>query len=291
MTGDSVAILSFVVGVLEASATVFLTTLDDCLWLIPFVAQARTNQLALYRGSLFVLTLLAMALITSLVAYVLNRSLSAAVVGDGEPSSDFPFVVAGAVLCWLLAGFLYYKSWKKRMQRRRARQSLRRLPTSIVVEGGGCEGGDVGGANINGVDGNNKKRDYGTVDNSHDIFAEETPKATATTAATTTTAVPVVPPPELPPPPPPPNCNHPRRSYLTATSSLSCDSSDAEDMLSMELLGDMIPHSIRSFVGKLSSLLCFDCLEEEQKIFHATHLLSSFLKLQQVAPRRSSLFL
>lgn len=206
--------LSFFAGVIEATATVFLTTLDDCLWLIPFVAQAPAGRIAVFRGGLFVATLVTMAAVTSLVAVVLDRSLSA-LYDDDETflvSNEVPFVAAGAILCWSLAGYLYYRSWRKRQQRRQARESLRRMPSNIIIENKVGEGLWNGDNVFDSSEGNGDGLNYGTI---------KPDGPTETTTATPT--------------------------YLRQTSSLSCDT-DVE--LSMEMVGDMIPSSIRSFVGE-----------------------------------------
>ena len=214
---------SFIAGVIEATATVFLTTLDDCLWLIPFVAQAPAGRTLFLRGALFVITLVTMAAVTSLVAVVLDKSLSA-LYDDDEPfvSNEIPFVGAGAILCWSLAGFLYYRSWKKRQQRRQARESVRRMPSNIIIENKVSDGLVLDDSFFDSSEGNGNNLNYGAI---------KPDEAAPTTAP----------------------------SYLRATSSLSCDS-DIE--LSMEMVGDMIPSSIRSFVGSSQAfvIICLTVL-------------------------------
>jgi len=70
---------------------------------------------------------------------MLDRSLSD--LHTSSTDDDVGFRAIGAVLCWAVAGVLYYKSWRKRQQRnRRQRQesnnneSTRSLPSSIVVD-------------------------------------------------------------------------------------------------------------------------------------------------------------
>jgi len=129
---DDVEVLPFMAGVMEATAMVFLTTLDNGLWLIPIVAQAPAGKIAVLRGSLFVGTFFVMALVTCLVAYVLDTYVLERYAP--EEASDVPYRAVGAGLCWILAGFLYHKTLVRQRQRREHHETVRRLPSSIVVE-------------------------------------------------------------------------------------------------------------------------------------------------------------
>lgn len=91
---------------LAATLTILITTLDDCVWLVPFVAKRKT---ALCHGSLFVATLTGMAILVSGITCWFSSRLAV---------SRTILEVSGALFCWLLAGYLLYRS----VQRRRRHQ-------------------------------------------------------------------------------------------------------------------------------------------------------------------------
>lgn len=115
-------------GLLEATATIFLTTLEDCIWLVAFVAQAPDRRLAIINGCVFVLTFCSMTVITCVLALALDKSLSQFI-----ETNDFVFQTIGAAFCWILAGILYYKAWRS-MQRKR--QSTPTPPSTVLVKEG-----------------------------------------------------------------------------------------------------------------------------------------------------------
>ena len=97
---------------LAATITILVTTLDDCVWLVPFVAKRET---ALCHGSLFVVTLTSMAVLVTETTYLFSSRL---------PFSETVLQGIGALFCWSLAGYLLYRSLQKG-RRRQQQQKLR----------------------------------------------------------------------------------------------------------------------------------------------------------------------
>jgi hypothetical protein len=99
-------------GLAGATATVIVTTLEDCVWLVPFVAHAPSASVALLHAGIFVVTFELLALGISLVTFLLGGSLQG-VLGLG----DIVLGLVGALLCWILAAFLYLRARRKRRER------------------------------------------------------------------------------------------------------------------------------------------------------------------------------
>lgn len=120
-----------------------MTTLDDCIWLVPFVAiPAPNTRVATIHAVVFVTTLTLLAILLSLVTFILivigtKRRIAAGEIeqdleeeegGDTSSTSggmeDMELFLGsiGAGLCWILAVYLLYKRWKKRKRRRQAQQ-------------------------------------------------------------------------------------------------------------------------------------------------------------------------
>lgn len=108
-------------GLLGASVTVLITTLEDCVWLIPFVAQAAlvSPRIALIHALIFVATFAACSVVSCSIAVI----LSSAIVGS-ITNSDLVLEVAGAALCWIFAGYFGWQAYRKR----RAKESSRIHP-------------------------------------------------------------------------------------------------------------------------------------------------------------------
>jgi hypothetical protein len=96
--------------VAAATGTVLLTTLDDAVWLVPFVGgNAQTT--AVFHGVVFCATLTAMAVIVSLVTVLCRDRLV-------EGWSERAWTAVGAGLAWVLALFLLYRQLRKQRRRR-----------------------------------------------------------------------------------------------------------------------------------------------------------------------------
>jgi hypothetical protein len=95
-------------GVAGAAATVVLTTLEDCVFLVPFVVQATSSAVAWIHASIFVGTFTLLACIISTATVVLGNT-----VLEFVEARDIFLVAVSAVLCWTLAAFLFWRSWQK----------------------------------------------------------------------------------------------------------------------------------------------------------------------------------
>ncbi len=118
-------------GVLESTFLVLITTLDDCVWLVPFVVAAPTRRIATVHALLFLFTLQGLALVLSmgtlLVILVRTNQIKS---GTSNVTSSTPDVVYGddsllaivaAVLCWTMVLYLFFKRCRK--QKRQQEQS------------------------------------------------------------------------------------------------------------------------------------------------------------------------
>jgi len=123
---------------LAATVTVLITTLDDCVWLVPFVAHAAQQgkyHIATVHAILFVATLtglaVAVCLTTALVAHLM-------VTNSFIPSSDADLYlpILGAALCWILAGFLYIRAIRKRRRRQQQREQQEQQRLLALMEQG-----------------------------------------------------------------------------------------------------------------------------------------------------------
>lgn len=122
-------------GLAGATATVIVTTLEDCVWLVPFVANAPSISVALLHAGIFVATFELLALGISLVTIILGGSLTG-LLGVG----DIVFGIVGALLCWIFASFLYLRARRKRREREALPSSL---PIGVKGEYGSLvEGSD-----------------------------------------------------------------------------------------------------------------------------------------------------
>lgn len=112
-------------GVLEAMILVLLTTLDDCVWLVPFVAAAPTRRIAVVHATVFLFTLQGLALILSMgtLLVVIWHKGTNSDNSSNVDNDDSILAIVAAILCWLLAGALIFKKIQKQ-KRKRERQNL-----------------------------------------------------------------------------------------------------------------------------------------------------------------------
>lgn len=109
-------------GILGATATVIVTTLQDCVWLVPFVVQAPSATTAWIHVLTFLLTFEGLAVGTSLLA----------VFVDGiSGGTDLFLGILGAIICWSLAIFLYVRSLLRRRNQRQQEQESREQHPAI----------------------------------------------------------------------------------------------------------------------------------------------------------------
>jgi cadmium resistance protein CadD (predicted permease) len=103
------------IGLIGATLTVAATTIDDAIWLVPYVTSGPLGVRWIHMTA-FVGTLVALAL----MCVLLSRGLVKIV-----PSQESWILGAiGAGLCWAIAIGLYVKKWWKRRRRASAQQEL-----------------------------------------------------------------------------------------------------------------------------------------------------------------------
>jgi cadmium resistance protein CadD (predicted permease) len=91
-----------------ATLTVALTTADDAVWLVPYVASNRLAiQHRIIHAFLFVGTLESMVLLCVLTAETIRSFVT----------NDYILGAIGATLCWSIALFLYIKKMLKKRRR------------------------------------------------------------------------------------------------------------------------------------------------------------------------------
>ena len=119
-------------GLLGATITVLITTLDDSVWLMPFVAGAgvgaggRNNTCrAIIHAGIFLFTLMTLSLLCCVVALavvryniVFNSSSSLSTTERLEIKFDWISVI----ICWILATGFYIKKIRKKRRRQRLKQ-------------------------------------------------------------------------------------------------------------------------------------------------------------------------
>jgi cadmium resistance protein CadD (predicted permease) len=107
-------------GLVGATLTVTATTIDDTVWLVPYISSEKLSLASrVVHMAIFVGTLEALAILCCLFAQAVF-----ALVGDKE---DWIFGLLGATLCWMIAGALYVK----KMLKRRRRQQPSALQSSL----------------------------------------------------------------------------------------------------------------------------------------------------------------
>lgn len=106
-----------VAGVVGATSTILLTTLDDCVWLVPFVAQASSRSVAWEHASLFAATLIGLTTVVSILTIILQQGVHR--VASTKIDFDLIWCGVGAAFCWGLAGYFYFRSWQKKKRRQR----------------------------------------------------------------------------------------------------------------------------------------------------------------------------
>ncbi len=101
-------------GILGATATILITTLDDCVWLVPYLAP---TSVRIQHATIFAMTLTGLTSATVAITYIFQLKLSSLSVISNEDTLNTVIQAFGAVLCWILAGYYFYRSWQKRQRR------------------------------------------------------------------------------------------------------------------------------------------------------------------------------
>ncbi|KAG7340811.1 hypothetical protein IV203_024354 [Nitzschia inconspicua] len=131
-------------GLLGATTLVLLTTIDDCVWLIPFLAvpPSRRGE-GIVHALVFLTTLvmlsLGLCLVTVIVSTVLlSKTVEAQVQSSSDHSTtlenaDLILGAIGALWCWAIAAYLIFKRWRKK----RKKQQLGRVQEASNNTSGG----------------------------------------------------------------------------------------------------------------------------------------------------------
>ena len=108
--------------IVGATATILITTLDDCVWLVPYLASTTVPlTIRVRHAAIFAFTLIGLTSTVVAVTYIFQQKLSTVSFVKNEETYNMCIEAFGAILCWILAGYYYYKSWRKR-QRRKLKQ-------------------------------------------------------------------------------------------------------------------------------------------------------------------------
>jgi cadmium resistance protein CadD (predicted permease) len=113
-----------IAGLVGATVTVVATTLDDAIWLVPYVGSSSwATPARILHACLFVTTLEVLAIASVIAAFVIREGASAATIThDNEKKEEIVLGSIGAILCWILALFFYIKKLLKRRKRRMKQQ-------------------------------------------------------------------------------------------------------------------------------------------------------------------------
>mmetsp|Transcript_20584 Transcript_20584/g.50526 ORF Transcript_20584/g.50526 Transcript_20584/m.50526 type:complete len:276 (-) Transcript_20584:68-895(-) len=119
-------------GLLGATVTVLITTLDDSIWLVSFVGTSSLpNQARLVNAATFLSALLGLAILCCTLAVAIEQVLLATATTttttdeaehQQQQSLERTLQWIAVIFCWLLAAGFYIKKQLKRRRRRRQQQ-------------------------------------------------------------------------------------------------------------------------------------------------------------------------
>jgi hypothetical protein len=131
-----------ITGLLGATVTVAATTLDDAIWLVPFVGSSSSpwsSSARVAHAVVFVLTLVSLAIASIVVALLIQSTVTpysdSNTIDEALSSSKQQEILLGsiaAVLCWVLAFAFFVKKLLKR--RRRRQQQLEQEEKSQLMQ-------------------------------------------------------------------------------------------------------------------------------------------------------------
>ncbi|KAG7373496.1 hypothetical protein IV203_034220 [Nitzschia inconspicua] len=128
-------------GLLGATTLVLLTTIDDCVWLIPFLAvpPSRRGE-GIVHALVFLTTLVMLSLGLCVVTVIVSTVLLSKTVETQVPSSsdhsttienaDLILGAIGALWCWAIAAYLIFKRWRKKRKKQQLETAQEALTTS-----------------------------------------------------------------------------------------------------------------------------------------------------------------
>lgn len=106
-------------GWLGAAVIIFGTTVDDTVWLVPYITSRSLSPIErVLHALLFITTLQALTFVCVLLASGIRYSLP--IFGyDDESKQEHVLICISAVICWVIAGLFYLKAVMKRRKRQR----------------------------------------------------------------------------------------------------------------------------------------------------------------------------
>jgi hypothetical protein len=109
-------------GMFGATITVLVTTLDDSIWLLPFVGTASLPMEArVVNAVTFLSTLMGLSIFLSLVAIAIKNTVSTKTELESE-KLEVKLDFIAAIFCWILAALIYFKKWLKKRLRQLERE-------------------------------------------------------------------------------------------------------------------------------------------------------------------------
>mmetsp|Transcript_27786 Transcript_27786/g.41337 ORF Transcript_27786/g.41337 Transcript_27786/m.41337 type:complete len:257 (-) Transcript_27786:44-814(-) len=118
-------------GIIAATALITATTIDDAVWLIPYCSSPQLpTYTKVIHGIAFILTLELLSVLCVLTAGVFKTF--ALRVGGSNTDSSFVLGLTSALICWIIAGFLFFKKMLKK--RRRAMKAMAETSVGITEE-------------------------------------------------------------------------------------------------------------------------------------------------------------
>lgn len=103
-------------GIIAATALITATTIDDAVWLIPYCSSPQLpTSTKVVHALTFILTLETLSVLCVVAAKVFKDVLLK--MGGTHADPSFILGLAGAIICYCIAGFLYVKKLMKRRRR------------------------------------------------------------------------------------------------------------------------------------------------------------------------------
>lgn len=161
-------------GILGATATILITTLDDCVWLVPYLAP---TSVRIQHAAIFAITLIGLTSVTVATTYLFRIKFSSLSVIGNEETLNTVIQAFGAVLCWILAGYYSYRSWQKRqrrqLQRKQQKQHQNVYEPNTESNYGSCNTDESSAASVDPLTTTTKTISTPTISRSEDISINE----------------------------------------------------------------------------------------------------------------------
>jgi hypothetical protein len=134
----------WITGLLGATSTVLVTTLDDSVWLLPFVGSNTLSKDArLIHAAAFVATLVGLSISCCIVALAVKAGLST--MSDPE-KLEIKLEALAVLICWSFAfGFAFRKFYRKRQRLLSTDDNSTTNDTTVKENGAPDSGALLGG--------------------------------------------------------------------------------------------------------------------------------------------------